>query len=286
MKNYYLLDKSVHVSSFRSIVPKGTVIEIDRESGKISMNGVVKDGEPHEIDLCVKAGFAHPCTKGEYESCVKSVSRPRPAARVAAEPKIKEAVMPVRRSDQDEMEADVVIPAMKSRRMAQEARMSADANTLPVYSQDAGNVTDVSDADRLARAVGAELTPMRVIGEDMGMPKSNVVAEIPPYQDPKESTILVSSQMPLGRLQVKSREAKEAAEGIMRRRMEVADKVAAEKAAAHLGPSAEPAPAKRRGRPPKSGSAKAAQSGGKSAAKSPKPAAKAAPKKSAAKSGK
>lgn len=281
MKNYYLLDKSVHVSSFRSIVPKGTVIEIDRESGKISMNGVIKNGEPHEIDLCVKAGFAHPCTRGEYESCVKSMTRPRPAERVAAEPKIKESVMPVHKSDQDEMEADVMIPAMKSRRMVQEARTSTDANTLPVYSQDAGNVTDVSDVERLAKAVGADLTPMRVIGEDMGSPKSNVVAEIPPYQDPKESEMIISSQMPLGKLQVKSRQAKEAVEGILRRKMEVADKVAVEKSAAHQGPSADPAPAKRRGRPSKAASASAAT------AKTAKPAAKTASKKSAsAKSGK
>ena len=74
MKEVYVLNYQVHFGSIKTVVPKGTVVSIDRDRKVVEFNGTEHDNVG-EVDMMIRAGYIAPYEKGK--SSGKKADKPK-----------------------------------------------------------------------------------------------------------------------------------------------------------------------------------------------------------------
>lgn len=150
-KEIYILKNQVHFGSLKTSVPKGTIVEMDREKRIVWFAGV-EHSNINEIDMMIRAGYIIP-----YEKQEAPAEPEKPKAAEKPEPK-----MDVRKSDLDSMSKEIDISDTKSevreknRKAVKAAKMEVvredekveESRGMSVIKNDAQQKQDVSyDAD-------------------------------------------------------------------------------------------------------------------------------------------
>lgn len=136
-KEVYVLRSQVHFGSLKTSIPKGTKVEIDRNSKIVSFDGIEHDNI-NEVDMMIRAGYIIPYVKDDDVPCIQE--------KVSKSPE----KMDVQKSDLDSMSREIDISNTKKEVREQQRK---DAK-MPVIKEE--ELDEVSRGMQVVRNDGGK----------------------------------------------------------------------------------------------------------------------------------
>ena len=153
----YVLKSQVHFGSLKTSVPKGTVVEIDRDRKVVVFNGVEHENV-NEVDMMIRAGYIIPYVEGMDASS---------AGQKAKEP-VQEAKLDVRKSDIYSLSQEIDISGTKKEvreqqrkaaklEVIKEEKSEETSRGIPVVRNDArGNAVPAETEKEILQVVNGD----------------------------------------------------------------------------------------------------------------------------------